>query len=487
MFLKHYEGLFDHNNPSSALMNRRLRNSVSRGRSVLRAMIAGSEGWHASKGISDHADVLIVSHLVNAGFAGQSKDFYFGDLADKLAINGVKIVIALIDYTGQNPKGLVSRWDNALVPRVVLANALSFNAERGLQKDVSEESARLRRKGMRSHGLARTVALRAAEEVRGGACLHAMRIGEQVRRLVAYFKPHSLITTYEGHSWERIAYARGRQVQPDIHCIGYQHAGLFPHQHAALRPLSPQFNPDTILAAGHVGLDAMRSNLQLADINIDCIGSVRSTLRASPANNESVREACLVVPEGDLRECGLLFGFSLGCAIQLPALQFIWRLHPNTRYEELLKKYPKFGKLPANVKISSEQLTDDISRSRWVLYRGSTAVIQAVTGGAFPIYVHQEGEVSIDTLYELGSLRKICMSENEFVRFVSEISEENISAGLAEIQKACERMFVALDAQRLNEILKVGKSFHGHCGRTVGANVIDSARGNPVVKADGCR
>lgn len=457
MFLSSYENLWEPRK-TPYFLRRRLRNFASRSRSLLLAMRPSQQSWYPSKELPANADVLIVSHLLNSGFAGKDEDFYFADFANKLTCVGLNVVIALIDYTGDDLAKLSTQWSGALVPRVILARTLPFSSEQKLHKAAQIESKRLRAKASRMRNSSmRTVALRAADEAQGGACLHALRLGEQIRQLVLRLQPHSLITTYEGHSWERIAYAGGRIARPDIHCIGYQHAGLLPKQHAALRPLATAFNPDTILAAGIAGRDAMCRNLALTDTKIDCIGSNRSLSNISSSNPISERDACLVVPEGHPRECALLFDFSLACASHLPQQQFIWRLHPNMRLERLVKEYPHFAALPPNISLSSMPLTADIARSRWVLYRGSTTVIQAAIGGAFPVYLHKEGEIPIDPLYELEGLREVCTCEDEFIRLTSQTPFTKHAMLIEQIQEACRRMFVPLDSERLESIIRAGK------------------------------
>ena len=288
--------------------------------------------------------------------------------------------------------------------------------------------------------------------------LHALRLGEQIADLVGRMKPHTLITTYEGHSWERVAYARAREINPAIHCIGYQHAGLFNMQHAAFRPLAPEYNPDTILSVGPAGRDAVRDHPSLRGVAADCVGSSRSMQAKVADQGKRERNACLVVPEGDPRECELLFVFSLTCAHQLPNMSFLWRLHPNTRVEDLVRQYPLLAHRPNNVHFSTAPLDEDIARSRWVLYRGSTAVIHAALGGAYPIYRHIDGEIPIDVLYKLGAVRGCVDTVNDFVSLVGRMTETERLGLIGEIQNHCERMFVPLDVERFVAIVSAGRA-----------------------------
>jgi hypothetical protein len=43
-----------------------------------------------------------------------------------------------------------------------------------------------------------------------------------------------LVTTYEGHSWERLCFALAKEAKPLVKCIAYQHAPIFKYQHAKI-------------------------------------------------------------------------------------------------------------------------------------------------------------------------------------------------------------------------------------------------------------
>ena len=59
-----------------------------------------------------------------------------------------------------------------------------------------------------------------------------------------------------------------------------------------------------------------------------------------------------------------------------------------------------FESLPENICLSDKTLDFDVQRCGSVLYRGSTAVINAINGGLKPIYYKLNGEMSIDPIYQ---------------------------------------------------------------------------------------
>jgi hypothetical protein len=434
---------------------RRVRNTASALRHLGKAIASGGEPWSCVGELPSKCDVLMVSHLMNDEFSGQEGDFYYGRAAGELALQGITATIALINYTETAPATLAGGWRQAKIPRVILAPVLGFAEECSLYRRANTAARRL--KGIvsaQSNELYRRVTTRAALEVASGGAVSAMRLGEQIKALVTRLQPRAIVITYEGHSWERVAFAAARSVLPQIRCIGYQHAALFNLQHAAQRRLADKYNPDTILTSGRVAQARLQKNSQLQGVRVETLGSNRSFAR-QPARawrtRSGEKRACLVLPEGLLSECNLLFGFALRCAILMPDIEFIWRLHPNMNFEALAQKNPTFHKLPSNINLSTHTLAEDIARSQWALYRGSTAIVQAAVSGVRPVYLHQTGEIPIDTLYDIAELLARVVDPDNFKTLVTEVEEAEAEAGAKaeRVQDYCELMFTPMDTRVL--------------------------------------
>jgi hypothetical protein len=239
---------------------------------------------------------------------------------------------------------------------------------------------------------------------------------------------------------------------------------VFNMQHAAMRPLGGLFDPDIIVTAGVATKELFEANRAMQGVLVDVVGSDRAyNPLANVRNNRtrrhetSARTACIVLPEGD-DECQILFGFSLECASRLPDTEFIWRLHPNTNYKTLVSHDVRFRRLPPNVSISRVPIEDDMERSRWALYRGSTAIIQAAAYGAFPIYLDRPGEISIDTLFELSGSCGRVSDLRGFHETLEELDDETLSARMRVIQEHCARLVTPLDLDRFVEILRAGRA-----------------------------
>jgi hypothetical protein len=131
---------------------------------------------------------------------------------------------------------------------------------------------------------------------------------------------------------------------------------------------------------------------------------------------ESKIKTCLAIPEGLYDECEILFKFTLQYKNKLPYVNFIWRLHPQLAFDKVLDKIMiTKEELPKNIAVSDLSLGEDINISSHVVYRGSTAVIEAIYGGLIPIYLSDGSNMTIDLLYDTNigkKLFKILMNLN---------------------------------------------------------------------------
>lgn len=436
----------------------RIRNFLSSLRHLTKAILGGGSFWTGVGEFPDRSDVLILSHLVSGSFRDAEDDFYYGKVACELTSQGLSTTIALINYTKSAPASLLRLWKESTINRVIFSPSLSFSEELALYRRAHKEARSLKcSQVLQPSTLGRRVLALAAEEASSGGAVSALRLGEQVKSLVTRLRPKAIIVTFEGHSWERVAFASARTVSPNILCIGYQHAALFNMQHAAQRKLANVYNPDVILTSGDVSRLRLQNNVQLRGTCIRTLGSNRSIRRQAVSfaqNREITRSSCLVLPEGIDSECILLFSFTLECAKRIPNIEFIWRLHPNMSFETLMQLNPKFRKLPSNVVLSKATLVEDIKRSRWAMYRGSTAIVQAVMSGVLPIYLHRSGEIPIDTLYEISHLRMRVKEVREFSSIATAIESPEAVANLELAQDYCAQLFTPMRSEVLAACIK---------------------------------
>ena len=399
-------------------------------------------------------DFLFISPLQ----VGTDKDFYFGNIPEFFSGHGRSSAVALIS---QIEKPFVSYDDPnrrfELAPRFFLRNTLNFLNEITFVKRLLHEIVCLIRqshyeKNQNKKRILNAVVLNAMTV----DSIFAQRLAVQISALVKALKPKAIFVTFEGHAWERLAFAAARKINPGIKCIGYQHAILFPRQHAIYRSLGSNYDPDTIFTAGLVGYDKIKKNGDFEKIKVSILGTHRCTHYDSYMALE--QRNCLIIPDGIIDECLYLFEFALQCAIQQPQIRFILRLHPVITFTELIAHNKKMHDLPTNLELSDMSFSDDLSRSRWALYRGSGSAVHAVCAGIRPIYVMRAGEMSIDPLHEVNNWRRCVTTSKEVYNIITSDLQERHSSLRKEATVAveyCKKYFMPLNVDALNKLLSL--------------------------------
>lgn len=364
------------------------------------------------------AEVLFVSHLLNEGQLEGPEDFYFGALPQALAQRGIPSVVALIDHRASGSSH-VARPSTEITPRrLVLSRRLDRRMERRLsfhqRRAVSE---------LKTAAAATTDAFRARVAecaiwyARGPETRAALRIGLQVEALVRKLKPAIVVTTHEGHAWERLAFRGARRGSPGVRVVGYHATALFRHQHALRRRLGQDLDPDVILSVGPITQRALQASEGLRGIEVGVLGSNRR-LEAGPANIGGMFNSCVVIPEGIPGECRILFRAAIECARALPNTRMLLRLHPSMSFDRHREGLGLVEPIPANVVLSERPLIQDLAESHWALYRGSSAAIQALACGLRPIYVESDEPLTIDPLFNLETWRVTARSSADVVKII---------------------------------------------------------------------
>jgi len=341
------------------------------------------------------SDVLLVSHLTNGRQMLKNDDAYFGDLPEQLLGHSVSCSIALLKHTKISKQKVLTGWQDSQISKFVLSSSLDLLSEVRLYF-VLRKSKKQLKSILKDLQVDRELVKNILCHHLSSGAFNSLRYAKQVAEIARKTGAKFVVTTYEGHAWERLVYYYVRKVNPNIKCFGYQHAAVFESQHAIKRPLGAMYNPDVVLTSGRIAKDILEKN-KFKGSKIVCLGSPKYS-KYSMVKNKS--QSCLVVPEGFVSECLILFKLSLEYAKQHSEQIFIWRLHPIISFKELKKHSSIFKDMPNNIILSKDSFDDDIQKCDSVLYRGSTAVLNAISAGLKPIYYQQSVDIlNIDPIY----------------------------------------------------------------------------------------
>ena len=414
VYLKQYEDIFNKRSQIKKISNYLyyiLKNVALSFRLIWRIFRSSGQPWHGKLNKGEFFDFVFVSHLLSISDLTANEDFYFGSVPTDLVGQGKNVLIVLINYTSATNSELDLQLKSSKISKVIISNGLSLKDEFDIWRAVKRQAASLKQEAKaEKNKLRKKILKRAVGEATVTNTKTSLRIAKVLKKIVAYCDVKALVTTYEGHAWERVSFANVRDAKPDITCIAYQHAALYRLQHASRRSLGSRYDPDLILTAGPIGLKQIQSTPGMRIIPARVLGSPRSISKV----NRNKNGACLVLPAGVVDECRILFKFALSCAEDQPQLLFIFRIHPILNYNKLFNQIPQLNNLPTNIKISTDTFENDLSYSKWALYRGSTAIITAAANGVTPIHLKQSNEILIDPLYEVNHLHPSIENKSQF-------------------------------------------------------------------------
>ena len=250
------------------------------------------------------SDVILVSHLTNISQQFEEHDAYFGNLPTLLKKHKISSTLVLINHIKAD-LNILNTGKKPLFTRFILNETLDFLSELKLciyQIKNKKKLFKILQKLNIDKNHSKNILIHNFSP----DTHNALRIAKQVALIIKKTGANFIFTTYEGHAWERLVYYYTRKINPNIKCFGYQHAAISKHNYAINRPLQNYFNPDVILTSGLITQKIFEDNKHIKS-KITCIGSFKPLPEAT---NKDTTNSCLVVPEGILSECILLFGLS---------------------------------------------------------------------------------------------------------------------------------------------------------------------------------
>ncbi|MBI3320083.1 MAG: hypothetical protein HYZ89_05810 [Candidatus Omnitrophica bacterium] len=356
-------------------------------------------------------DVLIKTFCFGPARPDGGRDFYFGNLQDRLVQQGVRTLVLCGNIQGGSwtafARGQLDAGRLARLPELALLHPLvPFR----LMVQQLRASTRLRRLAAATHDpLVKHISLLASREclapdtARTGLYFWIMRAA--IRR----WRPRAFLTVYEGHAWEVCSRWGVKATDPSCFTVGYQHTGVFPESQSLMSPSSAttvRLAPDVVLSLGRVPLALLAQAHVRAQTRVIRFGSFRYSPADAHRPADPRRRVVLVTPEGLVSEVKVLFEFAYACATRLPNQIFVLRCHPEVPMVRALRLVSVDLAKQPNIELSERRIEDDLARSSALLYRGSTTVLSAVLHGLLPLYFHRPTMLDRDPLYRMDAWRQ---------------------------------------------------------------------------------
>jgi hypothetical protein len=385
-------------------------------------------------------------------------DFYFGSLQRLLHERGATSMLALVNHLPVAETLQLRAARNNRFTGMVLPDSVPSGIEVQLWLQCLRARNALRSAARRADSaLDRSVAMLASRQAWLDSTAANLRLHWSIAQICRLLNPRIVLTTYEGEACERLIWHAARTNGRRPLCAGYQHARLFPRSHAIRRPVGVPgivCDPDVILTLGDIPHEALSRSPGLSSVRLIKYGSHRRPPNLQVPPLEQRPQRCLVLPDADPYECAILFEFAIECARRLPAVQFALRPHPGTRLDVLLALAAGLRELPGNATLATgSTLEQDCESARYCLYRGSSAVMQAVAAGIKPFYMSRADELPFDPLAALPGWRETVSSAEEFA--VRTRADGADPEGAHEAANFCRRYISDVRPAAVQELLEL--------------------------------
>ena len=401
-------------------------------------------------------DVIFITHLVNEKQFESSVDNYFGDLINHTSKKGLSVLLIFIPHIKSTKKQFIKHltkekgYDSYLLDEHII----SFKAKFKTIISLLRERQKFLELSRNISGYSSNLALYTAESFLSKNNFCNFIYGLQLGDIIKNTKSKNIITTFEGHNWERLFYYFSRKNNPSINCIGFQHTIIFKYQHSLTRLLKKEWNPDFVLSSGDISTAFFNKKIS-KEIIIKTLGSPKS--KKSKNKKININNRVLFVPSGEEKEAEFFTKFAFNFAKKYPELKVLIRFHPIINSKKFYKRFPKID----NFNISKSKIEYDSKQSRYVIYSTSTAVFESISLGCIPIRLHwnsvndlsdplwQLKSKLINTIDSLADLYEI-IYKNKF----SEKNENKLNKTFLKLNQDLEQLRFKLKKSVLHEILK---------------------------------
>ena len=351
-----------------------------------------------------NVDIFFVSHLFNKNQLLNNQDLYFYNLSEDLNSKSLKVNRIFIKHTKQK----IDSKDNFIIGNLSIVYEIKI---RLLQ--IKEFLVLLYSSVFDSNcSLEKRVKIQSSIDCLSYSTLSNLRVYFYIKKLVKQYSPKLILTTYEGHAYERLIYKAINSCKSTI-SSGYQHSAVFKHQHSILKNRGGGYDPNFIFTSGKITHKIFSNYFDKKKLFE--LGSSRGSLFA---NRELNASNILVIPEGLIDDVDVFINLIKSVSKKFKNFQFIIRFHPSIP-KKIIQKRKESLKDIKHIIFSNSSLEEDILKSNYVLYRGSTAVFSSVISGLTPIY-YDLNEIDLNPLFELKESIQYVNEPEDFANIVED-------------------------------------------------------------------
>ena len=342
---------------------------------------------------------LFLSHLINETHLKNKDDFYYGALPRYLEKKNYHSLLILRNLTNQNSNLIYEKNKKFLKNKILLSKSVNFIKELKLILIIFKTYISLIKlkkidKDVKKFFIDKNL-LKFA-----GSTYNNLKLLMQVEYIVKKYQPNYFFLTYEGHAWEKLIINQIKKKFPNIKLCAYQFSIVTKYSSSIYLDIGKEFNPDFILTSGNYTKKKFIKKNKRDTICLN-IGS-NKFIKKIKSNKNS--KNILILPEGFNSETINMMRFTIAAAIRFKDKKFVFRFHPMINKSQFFKIHLLDNlKIPKNLIISNNLFDEDLKNSKYVIYRGSAAAIQALASSKIVIYLKFSNEINIDPLYMLNN------------------------------------------------------------------------------------
>ena len=372
---------------------------------------------------------IIISHHTNPNFASKDnslKDLYFGDFTKTGDRTPSSFITVFIDHTQNYTSQSLSSTQWIIGNNTSLINNIYY-----FYKCLKNCLHALF--FWKNPTIPIRLRLAIAVEFLSPTTRKTYLIETTIDKLISNSIRQKMFLTYEGHAWERSTIQSAFLKSKKIKCIGYCHGIVLPQQRAIAMDRGEAFSPTSILTVGQTSKLSLVAN-GIPNDKITVIGQLNASIKQNnPAREKRPnfkknpqKTVILFLLDGEKTEIDYGLKFLLSFVQRCPDFHIFLRLHPISINDDKLQSViGNILKIHRNITISRNDLSLDAKQSSFSFYRGSSAVLEAVRNGSFPIFFGSTYR-DIDPLRELNKLPALQLKEPDAEAFRNLLVNKNL-------------------------------------------------------------
>ncbi len=372
---------------------------------------------------NEYFDLVFVSHLNNIERLDTELDEYYGNLINDLSKNK-KILLILIpkcklsegktkQFLEKDRKYKIYIFNNKLV---------SYNEKISCILNILKERKKFIELSLKNKGFKKNLLHFTGNSFLSSGNYFDLINAIQIKNILENSKINNLITTYEGHAWERLFYYFAKKSSNPTMCIGYQHTLIFKKSASLKREFKKLYNPDYVFVSGKLQFQILKRNFS-NNVKVKLLGNTKNFKKNNYAKKLNIIENILFLPSGEEEEAKLMTSFALDFAKNNKSKKIIIRYHPviKDKFKNILNTN--------NFRVSDKNIETDCKSSRWAIYSNSTAIFEAISYGCIPINLINRKLININNpLWQIESnLIKKIKTKKELLNIVKKTRINSIN------------------------------------------------------------